>query len=358
MDFARSEEEMLLAEMAEGLVRDHPEESLAGAEMMERLAGLGLFQLCLPADAGGADDGSGNLAALLVALMQGLGPAPQVAALVPLLAGSPTLLDADPGATVVVLADAEGNFAGEVPEKTRIETVDGGMVLVGGKDCVAGGSVAGAFLVTARHGEDTVLVRLAANTPGLRCLPYTLLDGSPAADLRFEAISLAPEAVLPVQAGRLSLARDRVRLAAAAAVLGAARAALALTSEHLKTRSQFGGPLARFQALKHQMADAFVLTEELQSILYHGIAGFGRPEDRPKAMAAVANLAARVGRQVGETCVQLHGAMGLTLESPVAALFKSMFVLSGCYGPESVELARYQRLGPSRDALDLMTPTR
>ncbi|MDQ4420334.1 acyl-CoA dehydrogenase family protein [Sphingobium sp. DEHP117] len=121
-----------------------------------------------------------------------------------------------------------------------------------------------------------------------------------------------------------------MHLALAADSLGGATAALEMSTEYLKTRQQFGRPLAMFQALKHRCAD---LKKEiaLGDALLRATAA-----DKQAGMVAAGALksfAARIYRDVAEEAIQLHGGIGLTIEMPVHLFLKRAMLnceLGGC----------------------------
>ncbi|GAA5201946.1 hypothetical protein GCM10025773_23660 [Microbacterium jejuense] len=108
------------------------------------------------------------------------------------------------------------------------------------------------------------------------------------------------------------------RTCAAADLVGVAARALDGAITHALGREQFGRPIASFQAVKHQLADAYVLLERARSLTLGSAVALGVSRDSDEASrlsrlakAAAADAAARsVALQT-----QLLGAMGLTFES-------------------------------------------
>ena len=116
---------------------------------------------------------------------------------------------------------------------------------------------------------------------------------------------------------------------------------LQLTSEHLKSRQQFGQPLAKFQALRHRLAEMFVEVQETRSILYRGLAYIEAPAaERQKAVSAAKVVAASAGRVVGEQGIQLHGGVGMTDEYQVGHYFKRLIALEKACGDVDYHLER------------------
>lgn len=100
------------------------------------------------------------------------------------------------------------------------------------------------------------------------------------------------------------------QLGLAAEAAGLMAAALDMLLSYLAMRVQFGRPLAAFQALRHRMAELYVLVEGARLLAYEGAWLGAAPEAAAKA-AAMACVAAR--RTVRESH-QMIGAIGLTRE--------------------------------------------
>ena len=64
----------------------------------------------------------------------------------------------------------------------------------------------------------------------------------------------------------IQAAQIREQAALCAEAVGAMEEALRLTTEYLKTRKQFGVPLAKFQTLTHRAADLYVSLELARSM--------------------------------------------------------------------------------------------
>jgi alkylation response protein AidB-like acyl-CoA dehydrogenase len=121
-------------------------------------------------------------------------------------------------------------------------------------------------------------------------------------------------------------------------------AVLQLTSEHLKSRQQFGQPLAKFQALQHRLAEMFVEVQETRSILYRGLAhSDAPPAERRAAVSAARIVAANAGRVVGEQGIQLHGGVGMTDEYQVGHYYKRLIALEKAFGDVDYHLERLAR---------------
>lgn len=97
--------------------------------------------------------------------------------------------------------------------------------------------------------------------------------------------------------------------------------ALSLTADHVRTREQFGKPLATFQAVAQQIADVYIASRTLHLAAWSAIwrlsAGHD-PDDEPDDDVAIAAywLAAEAMPAL-HTCHHLHGGLGVDESYPL-----------------------------------------
>lgn len=179
---------------------------------------------------------------------------------------------------------------------------------------------------------------------GLTITDYPLIDGTRAADITLESVSVPGTAMLAAPGKAFDVldeAIDRLTVARVAEALGAMEVVLELTNEHLKNRVQFGSPLGKFQALQHRMAEMFVEVQETRSILYRAIAYLDRPAiERGPAVSAAKIVASNAGRFVGGQGIQLHGGVGVTDEYQVGHYYKRLLTLEKAFGDTDHHLER------------------
>lgn len=108
---------------------------------------------------------------------------------------------------------------------------------------------------------------------------------------------------------------------AAWGVLGALERALETTVSHVKEREQFGRPLAAFQAVQFQLADAEVATSGLAELAGFTLWRLQRLGADARADVVALRLhAQQVASTVLRTAQQLHGAAGVCDEYDVSVL--------------------------------------
>jgi alkylation response protein AidB-like acyl-CoA dehydrogenase len=235
---------------------------------------------------------------------------------------------------------------------TRAEPAADGYVLDGVKTVVVHGAQAGALVVSARTGggqRDTTGISLfvvPAGSAGVSVRDCRTIDGQRAATVTFAQVRL-PAASLLGAAGAgwdiLDAAADYGATLLCAEAVGAMDAIFAATLEYLKTRTQFGAPIGKFQALQHRMADMFIHLEQARSMamLAAGKVGSSDAEERRRTVSAAKMRVGQAAKFVGQQAVQLHGGMGVTNELPAAHHFKRLTMIELTLGDSDHHLERF-----------------
>jgi alkylation response protein AidB-like acyl-CoA dehydrogenase len=109
-----------------------------------------------------------------------------------------------------------------------------------------------------------------------------------------------------------TLARS-MALAIAADCLGASQSVTERTIAYMKTREQFGQPIAGFQALKHRAADLATKLAVMEETLAHAVdrTAADEPDADIWVMLAKAETT-ETAVFIATDCVQLHGGVGFT----------------------------------------------
>lgn len=358
MDFELSDEQRLLADNVGRLMREHRGDAArrtigAGADgwsrdLWRRYADMGLLALPFAEADGGIGGGGAEMMIVMEALGPGVITEPYVASAVlagPVLAEAasseqkarllPSIID---GSCIPALAHDDGDS----PTTARREGAD--WVIDGTKHLVLHGDAAHGFVLSAR-GDGLALFWVEADAVGLTRENYRLIDGRGAADLRLNNLRLGADALLGgAHSGQaiVERAQDRAIAALAAEAVGVMAAAHDLTVEYLKTRSQFGTILGKFQALQHRAADMLVAIEQARSMMMFGAMMIDHPEahERRQALAAVKVQLGRSARLVARHAIQLHGAIGVTAEYALSDYVQRLTVDDMLFGDAERHLAR------------------
>ncbi|HEY0775907.1 MAG TPA: acyl-CoA dehydrogenase family protein [Nocardioidaceae bacterium] len=154
--------------------------------------------------------------------------------------------------------------------------------------------------------------------------PVVSLDMSrQIADVSFE--SAPSRVVVPASSGDAAVRKALVAGAAllASEQVGIAQWCLETTVAYLKERRQFGRVVGGFQALKHRLADLYVLVEQARAAARYAAATAAEDDPDAAVAASVAQAyCADVAVKAAEECVQLHGGIGMTWEHPAHLYLK------------------------------------
>ena len=119
----------------------------------------------------------------------------------------------------------------------------------------------------------------------------------------------------------------RAQLAIGYELVGASRAMLHLAQEHALNRVQFGRPIAKFQAIRHRLADTLVAIEAADAVL---AASWEAP--LPHLAACAKAVAGRGARTAARHCQQVLAGIGFTAEHPFHRHFRRILLLDQLFG--------------------------
>ena len=262
------------------------------------------------------------------------------------------------GKLTLALAHQERQSRYDLADTATTARADGkgGYTLEGEKMVVLAGDSADKLIVSARAsgaradrgGIGLFLVDAKAN--GVTRRGYPTQDGMRAADVTLSGVRVGPEAVLAgPEKGLEVLERvvDEAVAALAAEAVGAMAGLTELTVEYLKTRKQFGVPIGSFQVLQHRAVDMLTATEQARSMAYYATMMAAEPDasERRRAMAAAKVQIGRSARLVGESAVQLHGGIGMTMEYKAGHYFKRLTMIDLAFGDADHHLRELARMG-------------
>ena len=369
MNFELTDEHKLLAESAERYMREryvfeerrHTVTNGAhfSRKHWQHFAEMGWLALDIPEADGGVGASSFELTQLMEPLGHGLvlEPVVDTAVLCASILGTSDntgerqrLLESiATGETVMALAHQEQDSRNEyqVQLRSRARRVADGWALNGQKHRVFHGGVAESYLVSAilEDSNEAALFVVARAAVGMTANTYELIDGSRAADLHLQDVQVTDANLLlrgeAVQQA-IEAGLDRAILALCAASVGSMEAVMAMTADYLKTRVQYGKPLAQFQALQHRMAEMFVETDQARSMLFSAINAFdsGVVETQRQALSGAKVFIARAHYFVASQGIQLHGGIGTTDEYAVGHHYKAAVLFEKRFGDSDFHLTR------------------
>ncbi|MGF7122754.1 acyl-CoA dehydrogenase family protein [Rhodococcus sp. BE178] len=314
-DFADSLRGMLANANTPAVVRSWGENDTAsGLALLQQLAETGVTALAVPEEFDGIGAHPADLAVAFIELGRAAVPGPilETAAAVPALLSA---LDDQQLAKRFLPGIAEGtSLASLVLEPSTPRALDGDI----------------ADPVLRVSGDTLEMVRAT-----------TQLESVDPARRLFEVESVETLAQGADVAAAAEKAYDLAVLAASAQLIGAGHAMIETATEYAKNRSQFGRVIGSFQAIKHHLSDALVAVEMATPLVYGAAISIAEGSDTIARDVSAAKVAAANAAYVASRkALQVHGAIGYTLECDLSLWLTKTRALQSAWGTASAHRAR------------------
>jgi alkylation response protein AidB-like acyl-CoA dehydrogenase len=317
------------------------------------LAELGMTALPVPEEQGGFNGSAVDMFVVMQELGRGLVVEPYLATMIAAEAlktggGHDGLLEqVAAGELKLACALAEKQSRYDLADIATSATArDGGYVLNGAKSIVLHGGQAGSLLVSARTQGGISLFVVPAASAGVAITDFRTLDGLRAANISFTDVQLAATALVGAEGAAWDTIEHAADYGAAllcAEALGAMEAIFAATLDYVKTRSQFGAPIGKFQALQHRMADMYIHLEQARSMALLAAVKMASDDavERRRTISAAKFRVGQAAKFVGQQAIQLHGGMGVTDEVLASHHFKRLTMIELTLGDSDHHLQRF-----------------
>ena len=357
MDFALSEEQTLIFDMARGFGEEHiapfaQEWETLGTipkDLWPRIAELGLGGIYVSEEYGGS--GLTRLDATLVfeALAMSCPAVGSFLSIHNMCGGMidkfgseetkqkwlPSLCSMDKVFSYCLTEPGSGSDAAAL--KTRAEKTNEGYKLNGTKAFISGGSYSDAYVTMVRTGDDgpkgisTVVVE--DGTPGLSFGALERKMGwlaQPTAQVQFDDCLVPHDNLIGEEGRGFSYAMaglDGGRLNIAASALGGAQKALDLTMGYMSERKAFGKPINQFQALQFKLAEFETRLQASRTFLRQAAWKLdNKAHDATKFCAMAKLMVTDAAFDVANGCLQLHGGYGYLADYGIEKIVRDLRV--------------------------------
>jgi alkylation response protein AidB-like acyl-CoA dehydrogenase len=128
------------------------------------------------------------------------------------------------------------------------------------------------------------------------------------------------------------------RIGIGAQMIGVARGALGAALKYVKERQQFNKPIAEFQAVQFQLAQAATELEAARLMVYNAARLEDAREPYTKEAAMAKLFASQVAERVTSLCVELFGGYGYTKEYPVEKFYRDAKIGTIYEGTSNMQL--------------------
>ena len=225
-----------------------------------------------------------------------------------------------------------------------------GWVINGTKVFISRVAIADFFIVVAltdrerrQHGGITLFL-VDRDAPGVtigRAIP--MLGGRTTHELFFDNVEVSDDAVVGKPGSGFASAQrllSKARMNIGAKAVGIAARCVEMMITQAKSRVAFGEVLARKQAVQAMIVDSWVDVHQTRLVTYHAAWKNDRGEDTRVEAGMVKFLGSEMVGRVVDRAMQLHGAAGTALDSPLAHWHNEVRAMRIFEGPTEVQ--RYQ----------------
>jgi acyl-CoA dehydrogenase len=189
------------------------------------------------------------------------------------------------------------------------------------------------------------MILVPTDNPGfnlIRPVPVMGHDGGPGhCEIRYEDCRVPKESLLGERGAGFKIAQDRLgpgRIHHCMRAIGAAERALELMCRRANSRISFGEPLAQKQFVQDFVAKSRIEIDGARLMVLNAawrMDEYGKREARQEiSMTKV--VAANVCMDVIDRAIQVHGALGVSDDTPLAMMWRQLRMLRLADGPDEV----------------------
>ena len=218
--------------------------------------------------------------------------------------------------------EPNGDYAPEDVQCTAV--LNNNKLMVNGtKELVPDADLVDTFLTVVRtsdsNGKDGLSLLLIDKTEDMQVDLQQCLDESKhLAKITFDNHSVSKEQVLGETGQGWQLLEEgllHLNSALSSMLTGGMDRVVEMATEYAKIREQFGGPIGRFQAVKHPIVDMKVELESARSLSYYAAWALENDEkDKAAAIYSARSFATEAFIRAASQNIQIHGGIGFTEE--------------------------------------------
>jgi len=216
--------------------------------------------------------------------------------------------------------------------QTRADLKDDHYVLNGRKLWITNGAFADFGIVVARtyspdcQGQlSTFIVEREVSPYEVRRVDTMVLRSTGTAELNFDNVKIPRENLIGEEGSalkRMLVGLDSARVNIAMGAVGAAQAALDLSIDYARTRTQFGKPIGSFQLIQKKIVDMTVRVEAARALGYRAAAALDNKQDARMAASIAKLYATEAAHEVASMALQVHGGLGYATDYPIERIFR------------------------------------
>ena len=247
----------------------------------------------------------------------------------------------------------EPEVAGSDPTLLRTRAVrDGKHWVINGHKWFTSGAIGAsvAIVMTVTNPDNAPHLRASmilvpTDAPGFNLIrPVPVMGhagGGGHCEIRYEDCRVPAENLLGPEGAGFMIAQARLgpgRIHHCMRAIGAAERALEMMCRRANTRVAFGGPLAEKQFVQDMIAMSRMEVDQARLLVLHAawkMDTVGKKEARQE-ISMIKVVAANVCMNVLDRAIQVHGALGVSDDTPLARMWRDLRMLRLADGPDEV----------------------
>jgi acyl-CoA dehydrogenase len=190
----------------------------------------------------------------------------------------------------------------------------------------------------ARGGISCFIVDMNAPGVTLASSEKTLMGDAPC-EISFDNVEIPLENLVGEEGRGFALAQGYInygRVRQGAHACGAASRCLEMTAQYANQRKTFGEVLAARQGVQWMIADAFTELYCTRLLVYDAARKTDAGQEAKMETFMIKTFGVEAGFRIVDTCMQLHGGMGLTEDMPIERFWRDLRSYRITEGPTEV----------------------
>ena len=334
MDFGLNEIQREIRDLSRTIFKDQvtPEKLVSYDEyaiprfdkdLWSKLAEAGLLSTCIESEYGGSQLGFMELALLLEEIGRSIAPVPLASHCLSMMGiqkfgqeeiRKRILPEAASGNILLTSAFLEPMNNDPVSAQSASCVFDGENYIISGrKQAVPFAEQADYILLSAVNEEDLLVFIIEPEAAGVSMKPLQVTSFEPQAEIYLNEVTVGSSQVVTARDGSalLKWIFDRMLSLICMHQVGVTDAAMRMSASYTSERTQFGVPVATFQAVGHRMADSYIDIECLRLTSYQAASLLDLGLDADVELQIAKIWAADVGHRVSYSAQHVHGGAGI-----------------------------------------------
>jgi alkylation response protein AidB-like acyl-CoA dehydrogenase len=228
--------------------------------------------------------------------------------------------------------------------------LDGGDWVINGRKWFTTGAGNAAYCTVMARTEPEAaphaafsMIIVPAGTPGFQIVRETPVLGMNAGhfEVAYDNVRVPQANLLGPRGAGFTIAQERLgpgRIFHAMRWLGQAQRAFDLMCHRLNRRVAFGEALARKQLMQQHVFESFAEIQSCRLLTLHAARKIDAGEQAREEIGTIKVVAARMLHNVIDRAVQVHGALGLTDDTPLSRMYRNARLGRIYDGPDEVHV--------------------